>query len=140
MRAVTRRAIATSAGAGLVALIVAVLACGEGTTRPPPGSGVDADLCPDATYGGTIQPIFDRYCEQCHRPNVESGGLNLESYDALMAGGLSGASVLPGDCEGSLLYRLSAHQEQPYMPPGSPLPDADLACLCVWINLGAMDD
>ena len=140
MRAATRRAFATGAGGGLAALLLVALGCGEGTTRPPPGSGVDADLCPDASYGSTIQPIFDRYCEQCHRANVESGGLNLESHDALMAGGLSGASVVPGDCEGSLLYRLSAHLEQPYMPPGSPLPDADLACLCAWIALGAADD
>ena len=122
------------------ALLAAVLACGEGTARPPPGSTVNGDLCPDASYTVAIQPTFDRYCDQCHRTNVESGGLNLESYDHLMAGGLSGAAVVPGDCEASLLYRTAAHLEQPYMPPDDPLSDVDLACICAWISLGAFHD
>ena len=55
-------------------------------------------------YGTEIQTILDNNCTNCHG---YSGGLVLNSYDALMSGGNSGDAVVPGDHENSLLWQLS---------------------------------
>lgn len=123
----------------LATALVGVTACGEGTTRPPPGAGGD-DLCHDARYSVTIQPLFDQYCRQCHRAGVDSGGLDLESHAGTLGGGLSGAAVVPGDCEGSLLFQMVAHEAQPFMPPSESISAGDVDCICTWIDAGALDD
>ncbi len=129
----TRAAWTTLAG-----VLLAALACGEGTTRPPPATGTEA--CPDASFQATILPLFDAECHQCHRTSVSSGGLDLDGHAAVMAGGDSGAAVIPGDCAASLLYQTVTWQTQPYMPPDRALSEADAACVCAWIELGALDD
>ena len=45
-------------------------------------------------YASEIDPIFRRYCRGCHG---DRGGVNLESYDHLMAGGDNGPVIVPGD-------------------------------------------
>ena len=86
--------------------------------------------------------MFQLRCGQCHRPNAPLGGLSLHEYDAVMAGGNSGAVVIPGNCSESLLYQMLAGLAQPAMPPPGyeRVPAEDFACICAWIEEGALED
>src|SRR4051794_36151394 len=72
------------------------------------------------TYDDHVLPILKDKCVSCHNQDKKRGGLVLNNYTALMQGGSSGVSVKPGDPDGSLLFRLVAHLEEPSMPPRSP--------------------
>ncbi len=127
-----------------VLLSGSAVGCGDGTDRPPPGYGADDDAaittCDDPRYGVAVQPVFQARCGQCHRPNAPLGGLSLHEYQAVMAGGQSGPVVIPERCAESLLYQLIAGQALPAMPPPGyeRVPAADGACLCAWIEEGAL--
>ena len=45
-------------------------------------------------YKTEIEPIFYNKCSGCHTSGGSSGGLDLTSYNTLMAGGNSGASII----------------------------------------------
>ena len=53
-------------------------------------------------YNNEIQPIFDNSCMPCHEGNNPSGGLDLSSYENVMAGGNSGPAIIPGDMQSLL--------------------------------------
>jgi len=131
--------------AWIIATFALLTGCGIGTERPLPGSGDDSfgltGECDDASYDLAIQPLFDATCLQCHWANAALGGLDLQSYGGLLAGGVSGAAVVPGDCAGSLLYQRVAGLSASPMPPlGYPdLADAEVDCICLWIAEGAPD-
>jgi dipeptidyl aminopeptidase/acylaminoacyl peptidase len=93
------------------------------------------------TYQDHILPLLREKCASCHNPDTKKSNFNVMSYTALMEGGSRGKSVEPGDPEGSTLYMVMAHQEQPYMPPKSPkLPDKDLQLVAAWIKAGALEN
>lgn len=88
-----------------------------------------------------VMPVFEASCTLCHEPGNAKGGLDLSTFEALMRGGGSGAVVVPGDAEGSRLYRLTARLERPFMPRGGgAIPDEDLEVLRAWIDAGAPKD
>lgn len=89
-------------------------------------------------YKDHVLPVLRKHCLNCHNPDKATSDLNVATYQALMAGGASGEAVKPGSPDGSLLYRVTAHQAEPHMPPKGPrIPDADLAVIKKWIELGA---
>ncbi len=129
-----------------LALVGTLSGCGAGTGRPLPGYGGDDDAaitsCDDPRFSVSVLPAFQLRCRQCHRSNAALGGLSLEDHAAVLQGGQSGPAVVPGDCAGSLLYQLVGGQGQPAMPPTGyeRVPDEDIACICAWIEEGALDD
>ncbi len=128
--------------------LIAALGCGSGTERPPPGAldddsaGLSA-LCADASFSEMVQPTLQRYCLQCHSSTWAGGDFSVQSWTSIVVeGGLSGPVVLPGDCGSSLLYQRVSGQTASPMPPvgyGS-LADEEIACLCLWIEDGCLDD
>ena len=64
-------------------------------------------------YNNEIQPIFDNSCMPCHQGNNPSGGLDLSSYENVMAGGNSGPAIIPGDLGQSLLWQEVASGSMP---------------------------
>ena len=58
-----------------------------------------------------IRPVLVRRCYECHSTASVSpkGGLLLDSRDGLLEGGESGAAVVAGDPEGSLLLEALRH-------------------------------
>ncbi|MBI5757768.1 MAG: hypothetical protein HZA46_04545 [Planctomycetales bacterium] len=90
------------------------------------------------TFKDHVSPILRKHCFNCHNPDKATSDLNVTTYQTLMAGGSSGESIMPGNPDQSLLYRVVAHLDEPFMPPKQPkIPDADLAVLKKWIELGA---
>ena len=89
------------------------------------------------TYDDHIKPIFREHCSSCHNNNAKKGGLSLESYQATMAGGSSGEVLVAGDLDSSRLYALTAHKEQPTMPPmQDKIAQAKIDLLKTWVEQG----
>ncbi len=96
-----------------------------------------ADEPAKITYEDHIKPIFREHCTSCHNSNDKKSGLALDSYQATLAGGSGGEALVAGDLESSRLYGLTAHKEQPTMPPKQDIiPKAKLDLLKTWIEQG----
>jgi WD40 repeat protein len=92
------------------------------------------------TYQDHILPLFRNSCLNCHNPDKKKAGLDLSTYAGAMAGGGTGKAIEPGDPDGSLLFRLVKHDEEPNMPPKSDkLPDKDLDLIKRWIAGGVLE-
>jgi len=88
------------------------------------------------SFAADIAPIFTaRGCAGCHGG---SGGLTVTTYASLMAGGNSGAAVVPFDGEGSRLVRKLRGTAGARMPlGGSALPENEILKFVQWIDQGA---
>ncbi|PYJ86822.1 MAG: hypothetical protein DME22_03930, partial [Verrucomicrobia bacterium] len=53
-----------------------------------------------------IDAIFTEYCLDCHGSTEPEGKLIMESHELLMKGGESGAVIVPGKSDESLLVKL----------------------------------
>jgi hypothetical protein len=88
-----------------------------------------------------VLPVLRAHCGSCHNANKAKGDVNLLSYAAVMKGGSSGNIVDPGNPDASKLYKVTAHLEEPKMPPsGSKIPDKDLGILKAWIEDGLIEN
>lgn len=93
------------------------------------------------TYDEDVLPVFKQHCVNCHGNDKQKGGLNLATFSAMQQGGSSGAVVAPGDPDKSRVFTLSAHKEEPKMPPsGNKIADAQLATIRLWIEQGAREN
>src|SRR5436305_8420773 len=100
-----------------------------------------ADPKAKLTYDQHVLPILTAHCIGCHKGENGKGGLDLSTYAKLKEGGASGEVIKPGDPENSRLYRLTAHKEQPFMPPKMPqIAKEQLDTLAAWIQQGALEN
>ncbi|GBD35143.1 Protein TolB [bacterium HR36] len=96
------------------------------------------------TYWNDIRPIFRKYCTVCHSAkNIQevdvSGGLALDSYDAVLKNAKKPV-IVPGKSKESLLLQLLVTtDEDRRMPKGSsqPLPQPAIETIARWIDAGA---
>ena len=92
-------------------------------------------------YARQVDPILDANCVSCHGASKASGGLRMDSYDALMKGGKDGPVVVAGQADKSLLLRRvtlpPGHKE--FMPAEGkpPLSGHEISNLRAWIQQGA---
>lgn len=63
-----------------------------------------------------IAPFMVNLCLGCHSGQRPRGGLSLNTFEDMMKGGDSGRVILPGNREGSRLFRLTGGLELPRMP------------------------
>ncbi|MFN8739750.1 MAG: c-type cytochrome domain-containing protein [Pirellula sp.] len=105
----------------------------EPVAAPEAGIAIDDDV---VTYD-QVQPILRKHCLSCHNESQARGGLSLSGLDKIEAGSTSGDVVVPGAPEESLLYLVTAHLENPKMPPNKPkIPARELAIIEKWITTG----
>lgn len=94
-----------------------------------------------AVFDGAALRIFEQHCTSCHNPGKLKGELKLDTYEGVMAGGLSGPVVVKGAPDASeLLKRLHLPvDDKKHMPPkGRPaLTDDEVAVLAWWVEAGA---
>jgi hypothetical protein len=81
-----------------------------------------------------VAPILTRRCVICHNPDDRKGGFDLTQRQAALAGGDSGAVIVPGRSTDSLLWQYVSSGE---MPPKKPLTERDRAILRQWLDAGA---
>ena len=82
-----------------------------------------------------IRPLFKQHCLKCHGGAKQKGGLDLRSLGSTLKGGDSGSPVLPGNPDGSLIYKVLLPGADPHMPPGEgkQLPESDLSLVKNWV-------
>lgn len=87
-----------------------------------------------------IRPVLIKHCYQCHAADSKNvrGGLLVDSEKGLLTGGESGAAIVPGDPDESLLLSAMKH-ESFEMPPDQKLPAHVLRDFERWIRDGAVD-
>lgn len=90
-------------------------------------------------YEKDIEPILYKKCVTCHSGSVKEGKFDVSSYEGVMKGGKRGQAVTPGKSESSLLYKLCARTQKPFMPPKGEVPFSpeELALVGLWIDQGA---
>ncbi len=123
------------------ALLLSLLAaCGLGVkpTGEIIGGGGGGGGGDTVSFALDILPIFQQDCTICHGG---AGGLNLDSFAGVIAGGVSGAIVLPGNAAQSLLPRRLDGTAPPVMPLDAPaLTAPEVDRIRTWIDEGAQDN
>ena len=88
-----------------------------------------------------VQPLLQEYCVSCHDARKHKADLRLDSFQALMEGGIDGPVIKTHYADQSRLIEcmLSAPDADGHMPPeGQPQPTAEeIAVLEWWVNSGA---
>jgi uncharacterized membrane protein/mono/diheme cytochrome c family protein len=105
-------------------------------SRPPVKDIAAAD-----PYLDIVRPIFEQRCFSCHNTGKQRGELNLTSYDAVMKGGKNGAVIIPGNPNGSDMYRRinlpAADKNAMPAEDKTPLTEGQKAIIAWWIQSGA---
>jgi hypothetical protein len=118
-----------------VAVFVACLFCALLTRAATP-------LLAEDFFVREVQPILQENCFKCHSHSAEKikGGLVLDSLDGMLTGGDTGAAIVPGDVEKSLLIKAIRYQDEDLqMPPkDKKLSGAQIATLEQWVKDGAV--
>ncbi len=85
-----------------------------------------------------VRPLLAEQCFTCHSGRVETpfAGLRLDSREAVLAGGDSGAAILPGNPEQSRLMQM-LRGAPVIMPPTGKLPEERIDVIAEWIRMGA---
>ena len=91
-------------------------------------------------YVRDIEPILHERCYLCHGSQQQMSGLRLDSREAALKGGVSGAVIVPGDPVGSkLVARITSSDDGFRMPPGvEALNERQASLISEWIAAGAV--
>ncbi len=117
-----------SVGRGSCVRVAMLLALGT----PLPGA--------TPSYEQEVRPLLKRHCLSCHGEEAElAGGLDLRLRRTLLAGGDSGAAMVPGEVDRSRIVGMVTSGE---MPPGDQrkLTEDEVDLLRRWIAAGAATD
>jgi Protein of unknown function (DUF1549)/Planctomycete cytochrome C len=102
------------------------------------GTGAAAAADPTEFFETRVRPVLANNCYSCHA-NSESGGLRLDSRERVLKGGKSGAAVVPGKPDESLLIRAIRQVDSRLkMPLGGKLRDEEITDLTKWVELGCL--
>ncbi|MDF1811377.1 MAG: DUF1549 domain-containing protein [Verrucomicrobiales bacterium] len=108
------------------------------------GSEKSEPLPETVSYYHDVRPLLQANCQGCHQPAKLKSGYVMTDVPGLIAGGDTGAAVLPGKPHESYMIELITTQEgekRPEMPPkDEPLSDYQVALVKKWIAQGAKDD
>ncbi len=88
-----------------------------------------------------IRPVLADHCFQCHSDRAAKlkGGLRLDSRAAMLKGGDNGPAVVPGKPDASkFLDAIRYDNVELQMPPKGKLPEAVIADLTAWVQMGAL--
>jgi hypothetical protein len=126
----------------LLWMLLAVLAGGSPAEAEESRAAEDQDAG-ITFFEAKIRPVLVTHCYDCHsaESGAAEGGLEVDSREAIRAGGGLGPAVVPGDPESSWLLTAVAHSDPDLkMPPKQPqLAATVIADLKKWIEMGAPD-
>lgn len=87
-------------------------------------------------YLSEIKPLFAQKCFACHGALKQQAGLRLDTVQSMLKGGDSGAALIPGDVEESLLLGVLTGDAGFRMPPendGAALTAEEIQLVREWI-------
>ncbi|QJW96276.1 c-type cytochrome domain-containing protein [Frigoriglobus tundricola] len=123
-----------------IALVATLFVPSFGTAAEPPA--------PDAKavefFETKIRPVLVEQCYKCHSEEAAKekklkGGLKLDTKAGLLAGGDTGAALVPGKPDAGTLLKSMKYDGELQMPPKGKLPDAVVKDFEKWIADGAAD-
>jgi len=116
------------------------------TAPPPPPTAPAADVASskitpitpelEQFFETKVRPLLAKNCYSCHT-RTASGGLRLDSREAVLKGGKDGVVVVPGHPESSLLISALNYKAAIQMPPSGQLKVEEVAVMEQWIKDGA---
>lgn len=89
-----------------------------------------------------IRPLLVKHCYECHAEGAKKigGEFLLDTREGTQKGGGSGAAVVPGDPEASLLIQAIRYSDEGLqMPPAGKLPAEVISEFEEWVKRGAPD-
>ena len=89
----------------------------------------------------SIRPLFVEHCSECHGAKKQWGSLRLDSRESILKGGDSGAVIVPGKPEESLLIQAVSQTDDNLRMPPQPkarLTARQVADLTRWVKEGAV--
>ena len=87
-----------------------------------------------------VRPLLVAKCYECHSEKDVNGGLRLDSKQAVAKGGDTGAVVIPGKPDESLLIEAIRYENRDLqMPPKNRLTNEEVLILEKWVAIGAPD-
>ncbi len=89
-----------------------------------------------AQFEREVRPVLAGQCVQCHGEKKQEGGLRLDTRQGLLKGGDSGAVLVPGKPDESLII-LALRHSGPEMPPDKKLADKIILHFERWVEAGA---
>jgi mono/diheme cytochrome c family protein len=111
------------------------------TSTPLPTETIAATAEPSAafvSFANDILPILESRCVKCHGGEQTKEGLDLKTYESLMAGSQNGPVVTAGSAEDSYLARQIIEGEMPKRGPK--LTPNEIQLVIDWINQGAQNN
>jgi hypothetical protein len=90
------------------------------------------------SFAKDVGPILSNSCVDCHGGNQTKAGLDLKTYDGVMAGSFNGAVIVPGKTADSLLLQLIADGKMPKRGPK--LTAEQIQVINDWIAAGALNN
>jgi mono/diheme cytochrome c family protein len=119
---------------------------GASRATPAPSPSATTQPAPAAeplVFQDVVLPILKERCVECHGPDKTKGGLKLDSFTAMAAGGEDGPALRPGDGAHSPLVdrMLRPVSDDERMPPeGKPGPSpAQIDVIRFWVNRGGSE-
>ena len=87
-----------------------------------------------------VRPLLIEQCVQCHGPDMQEGGLRLDSRQQVLNGSATTSPVVnPQNSAASRLLQVVAWSDDDVqMPPEAKLHDDQIAALTKWVNDGAI--
>ncbi|WP_166828348.1 c-type cytochrome domain-containing protein [Thalassoroseus pseudoceratinae] len=94
---------------------------------------------PEPDYAKDVAPILRKYCTGCHNQEDKEGGLSLETFAQINAGGKHGPALTAGSVDSSRMIAMMTGKAKPVMPPdGLDVPtEAEIETLKSWVESGA---
>jgi len=85
-----------------------------------------------------VLPIFENSCNKCHGVEQVKEGLDMRTYETLMAGSFNGTVITPGNAEDSFLVQQLLDGEMPKRGPKLTLEQIQI--IINWVNAGALNN
>lgn len=92
----------------------------------------------DKSFINDVLPIFENNCNKCHGIEQIKEGLDLRTYETLMAGSFNGTVITPGNAEDSFLVEQLLKGEMPKRGPKLTLEQIQI--IIDWVNGGALNN
>jgi len=105
---------------------------------PTAATAVENSAEAERFFESNVRPLLVDRCYKCHSETTTKGGLRLDSRAAFLKGGDTGAAIVVGKPDESLLVEAVRHQNGLAMPPDGKLSEVQIAALAEWIKAGAI--
>ncbi len=111
-------------------------AAGSATQAPAAGAPVAQGT--KVSFANDVLPILQSRCTNCHGGDRTEKGLNLTTYNNLMAGSENGPVVTAGAAADTKLVELIVNQKMPKRGPK--LTPSQVQMITDWVNQGALNN